>query len=93
MEKRIFTVVSCSVGKPGGRYVVSTSGGPAGAAKKAASKRFTGKNNKMRLTIRQTGTDKEMSYEACRVKLDKPIVRTVGGVEIVTKYRVDVKSV
>ena len=89
-----YTVISSSMGKPGGRY--SSNNGPAAAAKKAASQRFRGASagsNKMRLTVRQLGSDREFKYEATRVKLPKPFVRKIKGVTITSEYQVVVKAV
>ena len=80
---RTFTVMSCSIGKPGGRYSIST-GGPAVAAKKAATKRFSEASDtttKMRLVVRQTGKIKEFIYEATRTKLPTK------------KWKVEIKAV
>jgi hypothetical protein len=85
---RYYTVTKTTVGNSGGRYG-SHSG--ATAAKKAASKRFS-THNKMRLTVRETGTDREYMYTATRVKLPKP-VRTIAGVTITSpssSFRVEV---
>ncbi len=95
MDKtRYFTVTKSSSGDVGGRY--SSKSGPAAAAKKAASKRFqgssTGGKNKIRLTIRETGTNDEFTYDAERIKLDKPIVRKINGSTITSKYRIEVKK-
>jgi hypothetical protein len=88
---RHYTVVRSSAGKPGGRY--ASKSGPAAAAKKAASKRFGKEGGKMRVTVRETGTDREFTYDATRVKLPKPIVRKIAGITVTSRYRVDVRSV
>lgn len=91
--ERHYVVTSCTYGEPGGRY--SSKSGPAAAARKAASKRL-GKNEgaaRLRLTVRETGTSREFTYDARRVKLEQPAVRIIGGKQIVSKYRVDVKAV
>ena len=93
-NERFYTVVSSSVGNIGGRY--ASKSGPAAAAKKAATKRFTGasdKTRKMRIVIRQTKTKKEMVYEATRTKLNKPITRTVAGVKVVKSHKIEIKAV
>jgi hypothetical protein len=88
-----YTVTKTSAGKPGGRY--TSKSGPAAAAKKAASKRFGkgGSGNKLRLTVRETGTKSEFTYDATRIKLAKPVVRKIKGVTITSEYSVDVKAV
>lgn len=87
---RYYVVTKTSIGDVGGRYSSTT--GPAAAAKKAATKRF-GSSMKLRITVRETGTQKEFSYEAQRVKLDTPVVRTINGKTISTNYRVMIKSI
>jgi hypothetical protein len=89
-EMNHYSVTKSSVGKPGGRY--ASKSGPAAAAKKAASKRF-GKGTKLRLTVRELGSDREFTYDAARIKLAKPVVRKIKGVTITSEYRVDVRSV
>lgn len=87
-----YTVTKSSIGKSGGRY--SSKSGPGAAAKKAASKRFgKASTGKMRLTVRENGTDHEFTYDATRSKLAKPVVRKIGGVTITSEYQVDVKAV
>ncbi|KAG1654883.1 hypothetical protein FOA52_006527 [Chlamydomonas sp. UWO 241] len=83
-------VVRASSGKTGGRY--ASKSGPAAAAKKAASKRF-GSKSSVRVTVRETGTDREFTYDAKRVKLPKPVVRKIRGITVTSEYRVDVRSV
>ena len=90
-QQRHYVVVKSSAGKPGGRY--ASKSGPAAAAKKAASKRFGKALHKLRLTVRETGTDREFTYDAHRVKLAKPLVRTINGKTIKTEYTVEVKAV
>jgi hypothetical protein len=88
---RHYVVVRASLGKIGGRY--ASNAGPSAAAKKAASNRF-GSKNKMRITVRQTGSDREFTYDATREKLAKPVVRRITGVMVTTsEYRVLVKAV
>ena len=90
-ELRHYVVVRSSAGKPGGRY--ASRSGPAAAAKKAASKRFGGKSS-VRVTVRETGTDREFTYDAKRVKLAKPVViKSIAGVIVTSEYRVEVKAV
>lgn len=86
----VYTVVRSSVGEPGGRY--ASKSGPAAAAKKAASKRF-GTKRSVRVTIRETGTDREFTYDATRVKLSKPVIRKIGGVTVTREFRVKVVAV
>jgi hypothetical protein len=87
---RHYVVVRTSLGKIGGRY--ASNSGPAAAAKKAASTRF-GIKNKMRITVRQTGSDREFTYDATREKLAKPVVRRIAGVMVATsEYRIVVKA-
>ena len=63
---KTYTVVYSSMGEIGGKYTSST--GPAVAAKKAASKRFKKGAMSMYLTIRESGSKKELKYQATRVK-------------------------
>jgi hypothetical protein len=95
-DMRYYTATESSIGKPGGRYCSKS--GPASAAKKAASKRFANNrgssgDGKMRLTLRETGTNREFTYTATRTKLAVPIVRKIGGVTVTSEYKVDVKAV
>ncbi len=90
-DTRHYVVLKSSRGEPGGRY--SSKSGPAAAAKKAASRRFGKDNSDLRITVRETGTDREFSYVAKRVKLSKPVVREIGGKKITSLYKVEVKSV
>ena len=86
-------MISSSVGKPGGRY--KSASGPAAAAKKAATQRLRaskGSGSKVRLTVRQLGTDREFKYDATRVKLAKPVIRTIKGVTIKSEYAIDIKK-
>jgi hypothetical protein len=89
-----YTVTKSSIGSPGGRY--SSRQGPAAAARKAASQRFQSQTStrktKITLTIRQLGSDKEFSYEAKREKLAKPVVRTISGQTVTSKYQILVKA-
>ena len=70
---RTFTVVSCSVGKAGGRYAGIS---PMAAAKKAAIKRLSDSVSKMNITIRETGSKnkKELSYTVVRGKDSKVVI-------------------
>jgi hypothetical protein len=92
-ESKNYTVISSSIGGTGGRY--TSASGPAAAAKKAASQRLRGAsgNNKVRLTVRQLGSDREFKYEATRVKLAKPVVRKIKGVTITSEYKIEIKAV
>ena len=87
---RYYIVMASSIGKPGGRY--ASKSGPFAAAKKAASKRFGKDETSMKLTIRETGTKNEFTYDATRIKLDKPVVRKVGQTTIISEYKTDLKA-
>lgn len=88
--KKHYVVVG-SNGLESGRY--SSSCGPAAAAKKAASRRFTDKVTRLEITVRETGTDRTFTYTARRVKLARPVVRRVaGGREIRSEYVTEVKA-
>jgi len=50
--------------------------GPAGAARKAASMRFKGKNTELKLTVRETNSKREFTYIAQWVN-DHTVVRSV----------------
>lgn len=94
MESQNYVVVKASIGGIGGLY--KSKSGPAAAAKKAASKRFQKAKNgatSLTLTVRPTGSDREFSYEATRVKLDKPFVSQINGIKVVRKFAIIVKSV
>jgi len=86
-----YTVHESDLGFTGGRYKSKT---PSGAAKKAATRMFRTTNKKsVVFTIRQTtqGTDKKLyKYRANQVKLDKPFILTIKGVQIEYKYKVDI---
>jgi hypothetical protein len=84
-----YTVVN-SNGSEEGRFKGNS--GPATAASKAATRRF-GNNSRMRITVRELGTDKTFSYMATRVKLDQPFVSTIMGKRIERNFRTDVKSI
>lgn len=91
---RHYVVTHTSIGAPGGRY--SSKSGPAAAAKKAASQRFRGESNSkkgLQLTVRETGSDREFTYNARRVKLQAPFTRTINGKKIVSEYEVEVRAV
>ena len=88
---RYYTVMSTSLGEIGGRY--ASKSGPFAAAKKAANKRFSGDKTEMRLTIRETGTKNEFTYDAKRVQLSTPVVRKVGDTQITSKFKTDLKAV
>ena len=98
--KRTFTIESSCINVVGGRYKSDT---PNGTAKKVASKLFRKASKsqkykamkKMRFCIRETtsGSDKKTyEYTATRVKLAKPVVRVLNGVNIVNKYKITVTS-
>ena len=88
-----YTVEKSETGFTGGRY---KSKSPAGAAKKAASRIFKTTNKKtITLTIRETtqGSNKKLhKYEAKHIKLPKPIIIKIKGVEIKYEYKTEVKS-
>jgi len=93
---KTYTVESSSVNVSGGRY---KSNSPSSAARKAATKLFKkakGKSvAKITFCLREStsGSDKkEFHYVANRVKLTKPLVRVINGVEIVNRYKTVVKA-
>ena len=93
---KTYTVESSSVKVTGGRYKSKT---PSSAARKAATKLFKKAKGKVPAKITfclresTSGSDKkEFHYVATRVKLAKPLVRIVNGVEIVNKYKTVVKA-
>ncbi len=93
---KTYTVESSSVNEMGGRYVSKT---PSAAARKAATKLFKkaskGTQSKVTFCLRETTADsakKEFHYVATRVKLAKPLVRVINGVEIVNRYKTEVKA-
>jgi hypothetical protein len=93
---KTYTVESSSVNVTGGRY---KSKSPSSAARKAATKLFKkakGKSvAKITFCLREStsGSDKkEFHYVANRVKLTKPLVRVINGVEIVNRYKTVVKA-
>jgi hypothetical protein len=97
---RTFTVVNSCINVAGGRYKSAT---PASAAKKAATKLFkkakdSAKYRSIRritFSVRETtvGSDKNVyEYKANRVKLDRPVVRVINGVEIVNHFKIDIVS-
>lgn len=87
-----YTVHESDIGFTGGRY---KSKSPSSAAKKAASRMFKMTNKKhIVFTIRQTtqGTNKKMyKYRAENVKLDKPVILNIKGVEIIYNHKIDIK--
>lgn len=98
---KTYTIESSAIGVSGGRY---KSDSPSGAAKKAASILFRKASKsqkyksvkKIKLCIRETtsGSEKKtFEYFATRVKLAKPVVRELNGVQIVNKYKVSVKAI
>jgi len=89
-----YTVTTSTIGASGGRY--SSRSGPGAAAKKAASKRFSkskGSGSKLRLTVRENGTQREFTYDATRTKLAKPVVRKIGGVTVTSEYFISIAAV
>jgi hypothetical protein len=92
---KTYTVESSSINETGGRYVSKT---PSSAARKAATKLFKKASNSGKITfcLRETTVDskkKEFHYVATRVKLAKPLVRVINGVEIVNRFKTEVKAV
>lgn len=96
---RTFKIDESNISVSGGRYV---SDSPYAAAMKAASKLFLKakdkKENKKKIifSLRETtrGSNKEVfKYEATQVKYDKPIIRNINGVEIVYKFKTNVKAI
>lgn len=90
-EVSYYTVVETSHGDLGGCY--RSKSGPAAAAKKAASKRFTSGVSSITLAIRLKGTDIVYRYQAKRVKLSKPVVQEYSnGKQVERKYVIDVHA-
>lgn len=98
---KTYTIHSSCINVTGGRYKSSS---PSSAAKKAASMLFRKAAKmpkhksckKITFCLREStsGSDKKMfDYSATRVKLVKPIVRVINGVEIVNKFKITVKAV
>jgi hypothetical protein len=98
---KTYTIHSSCINVTGGRYKSSS---PSSAAKKAASMLFRRAAKmpkhksckKITFCLREStsGSDKKMfDYSATRVKLVKPIVRVINGVEIVNKFKITVKAV
>jgi hypothetical protein len=97
---KTYTIHSSCINVTGGRYKSSS---PSSAAKKAASMLFRRAAKmpkqksckKITFCLREStsGSDKKMfDYSATRVKLVKPIVRVINGVEIVNKFKITVKA-
>lgn len=84
-------VVVLPNGKEEGRY--TSRSGPASAARKAATKRFTGSTGKVRITVRETGSERTFTYDVQRVKLDTPFVSTIKGKQIKREYTTKIKAV
>lgn len=89
-EVRFYVVVK-SNGKEEGVY--KSKSGPSGAARKAARRMFTASTTKVRLTIRERGTQKTFTYDVARIKLPKPVIRKINGVEFKNEYTTKVKAV
>ena len=87
-----YTVHESDIDFTGGRY---KSKSPSSAAKKAASRMFKMTNKKhVVFTLRQTtqGTNKKLyKYRAEKIKLDKPVILTIKGVEIIYNHKIDIK--
>ena len=89
-EAKHYVVVKSTVGGTDGYY--SSRSGPAAAAKKAATRRFTDGHNTITLTVRETGTEREFTYQLTREKLAKPFVSKIAGKEVVRRYVVKSKA-
>lgn len=98
---KTYTVESSCINVTGGRY---KSKNPMSAGKKAATRLFKKAEKspkykslkKITFCIREAtqGSDKKtFDYEATRVRLAKPLVRVIDGVEIVNKFKTVVKAV
>lgn len=98
---KTYTVASSCINVTGGRY---KSNSPMSAGRKAATKLFKKAEKspkykslkKITFCIRETtkgGDKKSFDYVATRVKLAKPLVREIDGVQIVNKYKTVVKAV
>lgn len=98
---KTYTVESSCINVTGGRY---KSKNPMSAGRKAASRLFKKAEKspkyrslkKITFCIREAtqGSDKKtFDYEATRVRLAKPLVRVIDGVEIVNKFKTVVKAV
>jgi hypothetical protein len=97
---KTYTVEESCINVTGGRY---KSNSPLAAAKKAATKLFKKAQSKpsskslkkISFCIRETtsGSDKKLfAYVATRVKLAQPLVRVINGVEIVNRFKTEVKA-
>lgn len=98
-----YTIEQSDINFSGGRYL---SLNPYTAAKKAANQLFRKINNEekykkfkstktLKFTLRETTSGsikKEFTYKATQVKLDKPIIITIKGKEIVYKYKINITS-
>jgi len=98
---KTYTIESSNINCTGGRY---KSNSPMSAGRKAASKLFkkAHKNakykslKKITFCIRETtkGSERKFfDYQATRIKLAKPLVRVINGVEIINRYKTIVKAV
>lgn len=98
---KTYTIHTSCINVTGGRFKSSS---PSAAAKKAATSLFRRASKmqkyksykKITFCLREStsGSEKKMfEYSATRVKLVKPIVRVINGVEIVNKFKVTVNAV
>jgi len=98
---KTYTIQSSCINVTGGRYKSSS---PMSAGKKAATKLFKKAQQsakykslrKITFCLRETtqGSEKNsFDYQANRVKLAKPLVRVINGVEIVNKYTITIKAI
>lgn len=90
-EMKHYTVEKSSAGGTDGYY--TSRSGPAAAARKAANRRFTSATTKIRITLRETGTQRTFTYDVTRVKLPKPYVSKIKGREIVRQFTTKCKAV
>lgn len=90
-EAKHYVVERASAGGTSGYY--SSKSGPSAAARKAANKRFTKSVTKIRITVRETGSDRTFTYDVQRVKLPKAFVSTIAGREIRREYTTKIKAV
>lgn len=90
-KEKNYVIVSVSTGDATGTY--RSRSGPAAAARKAANRRFGPGVEKIRISIRETKTSKEFTYDVERVKLPTPFVSTIDGKEIKREYTTKIKAV
>jgi hypothetical protein len=90
VKKKYYVFVNKD-GSENGRY--SSTNGPAAAAKKAATRRFTDRMRVLQVTVRETGTQKRFSYTATRTRLPQPLVRQFASGEVRTQYKIVLKAI